>query len=103
MKESYGTLSQTINGLKNDGYPCYFNVVNGYITCPETEGKFSPKDFKIDKTYRFEGATNPADESILYAISSVKHKVKGVLINGYGISANSDTNDLVKKLKSKDI
>jgi hypothetical protein len=42
--------------------------------------------------------SNPDDQSILYAISSTKLGVKGVLVNGYGISADSETNDLIAKL-----
>ncbi|QPH38598.1 phosphoribosylpyrophosphate synthetase [Pedobacter endophyticus] len=103
MKESYGTLSQTINGLKKDGYPIDFSVLKDNLVCQGNVDTFAPEDFKIDKTFRFEGATNPGDESILYAISSVKHDLKGILINGYGISADSNTNDVVLKLTNRDL
>ena len=60
----------------------------------------SPVDFKIDKVYRFEGATNPDDQSILYAISSSKFGTKGLLVNGYGISSEETTSTLIEKLKT---
>jgi len=70
MKESYGTLSETINGLKEDGYVLDFNVRQDRIVCHQANSVFSPEDFDIDKVYRFEGASNPDDQSVLYAISS---------------------------------
>lgn len=50
--------------------------------------------------YRFEGASNPDDQSVLYAISSPKFGVKGVLVNGYGISADAVTDAIIAKLKT---
>lgn len=100
MKESYGTLYETINGLKEEGYTLDFNVRQECIVCHETNSVLSPDDFKIDKIYRFEGESNPDDQSILYAISSSKHNLKGLLVNGYGISADEETDKLVTKLKT---
>lgn len=100
MKESYGTLSQTINGLKTEGYTLDFNVRLECIVCNQTNTILSPDDFEIDKVYRFEGESNPDDESIVYAISSPKSGVKGVLINGYGIYADEASSALVQKLET---
>lgn len=100
MKESYGTLSETINGLKKEGYTHDFNIRTDYIICSQTNVKLSPDDFEIDKVYRFEGVSNPDDESVLYAISSTKPGVKGVLVNGYGISADEATDRLITKLRT---
>lgn len=98
MKESYGTLSETINGLKKDGYTLDFNVRQERIVCHQTNTILSSEDFEIDKVYRFEGATNPDDQSVLYAISSSKLGVKGVLVNGYGISADAATDAIIVQL-----
>ncbi len=100
MKESYGTLSETINGLKKDGYSLDFNVKQERIICHEANSVLLPEDFEIDKVYRFEGATNPDDQSILYAISSLKFGVKGVLVNGYGISADAATDAIIDRLQT---
>lgn len=100
MKESYGTLSETINGLKEEGYKLDFNVRQDCIVCHEANSVLSPGDFQIDKIYRFEGESNPEDQSILYAISSSKHNLKGLLVNGYGISADEETNKLIAKLRT---
>lgn len=77
MKESYGTLSETINGLNRDGYKLDFNVQQERIVCHQANPLLSPEDFEIDKMYRFEGAFNPDDQSLIYAISSIKVDMKG--------------------------
>ncbi len=100
MQESYGTLSETINGLKKDGYPLDLNVQQERIVCHQTNTVLSPEDFEIDKVYRFEGASNPDDLSVLYAISSSKFDMKGVLVNGYGISADAATDAIIARLKT---
>ncbi len=99
MKESYGTLSQTINGLKREGYDMDFNIQDECIVCHQNSAKLSPDDFEIDKVYRFEGESNPDDESVLYALSSPKFGVKGLLVNGYGISGDEAASALIEKLQ----
>lgn len=103
MKESYGTLSETINGLKSEGYTLDFNVREECIVCDLSNMILSPDDFMIDKFYRFEGESNPDDQSILYAISSLKFNVKGVLVNGYGVSSDEISDVLISKLRTHSI
>jgi hypothetical protein len=100
LQESYGTLSETINALILIGYIHDFNIQEECITCRQTKDTLSPKDFKIDKVYRFEGASNPDDQAILYAISSPKFSLKGTLVNGYGISSNLATAKLIELLET---
>jgi quercetin dioxygenase-like cupin family protein len=70
------------------------------MICNQQNISLSPEDFEIDKVYRFEGNTNPEDQSILYAISSPKFKLKGVLVNGYGISAEEKSSAIISKLRT---
>lgn len=95
LNESFGTLSETINGLIKLGYTQDFNVTEA---CRNL--KRSPEAFQIDKVYRFEGASDPDYQSILYAISSLQYNVKGTLVNGYGISSDEAVSKLVDQLKT---
>ena len=70
LKESFGTLSETINALYSLGYNHDFNISDECVVCHQANITLSPNDFQIDKVYRFEGASNPDDQSILFAISS---------------------------------
>ena len=83
--ESPDTLSQIINRLRLQGYTEDLNRHDDNTLW------LDPDAYKIDEIFRFEGPSNPADESILYALSSVKYGIKGVLVNGYGPAADADT------------
>ena len=100
MQESYGTLSETINGLRKEGYLLDFNINQEQVAHPESNISLSPDDFEIDKVFRFEGESNPDDESVLYAISAPAYSVKGLLVNAYGLYADKATNALIDKLKT---
>lgn len=100
LKESYGTLSETINGLVKSGYTHDFNIADECIVCHNANLSLSPDDFQIDQVYRFEGDSDPEYQSILYAISSSKFNVKGTLVNGYGISSDEASTKLIEKLNT---
>lgn len=100
MKKNYGTLSQTVDALKEQGYDLDLNIREECLTCHRTNTVLSPDDFEIDAVYRFEGESNPDDEAVVYAISSPRYGVKGVLVNAYGIYADEASDALVEKLRS---
>lgn len=97
--ESYDTLVEGINALYKQGYSEDFNLKENCIECRNGAYKIFHDEFHIDKFFRFEDNTDPGDQSILYAISSDKYNLKGVLVNGYGIYSDSLTNEMMDKLK----
>jgi hypothetical protein len=97
--ESYTTLVDAINGLKAKGYTEDFNIKENYIDCNNGKYQLSPDDFKVDNVFRFEGESDPEDQSVLYAISAEKYNLKGLLVNAYGMYSDSGANEVIKKLK----
>ena len=95
---TYTTVTDTLNTLKEEGYVLDFNLKPDCIECKERNLQMYPSDFIIDKFYRFEGASNPDDSAIVYAISS-KDGLKETLIDAYGVYSDSLTNDMIEKLK----
>lgn len=98
MENNFGTVSQTIDALKQQGYDLDFNIKHECLICHQTNTVLSPEDFELDAVYRFEGESNPDDEAVVYAISSPKFGVKGVLVNAYGLYADDASDALVQKL-----
>ena len=95
---TYTTVTDTLNKLKSEGYVLDFNLRGDCVECKSHNINLYPDDFVIDKFYRFEGASNPDDSAIVYAISS-KDGLKGTLIDAYGVYADSVTTEMINKLK----
>ncbi len=93
------TLSGTMNELRKEGYTEDFNLKQNCLECHEGEFKIFAEDFKIDKYFRFDGQSDPDDQAILYAISSDRYQLKGVLVNAYGIYSDPITDEMLRKLK----
>ena len=94
----YDTVTQAVNDLHRRGYSDDLMTGSNCLLCRKKGVSLDPDDFQIDEYHRFEGFTNPEDQSIVYAISSEKHGVKGVLVNAYGPDASDLTQELVSKL-----
>ena len=97
--KSYDTLSETMNELRKEGYTEDFNLLENCLECRNGQFQVFADEFKVDKFFRFEGASNPSDSSILYAISSDSKNLKGLLVNAYGIYSDPVTDEMVKKLE----
>lgn len=95
----YETVSGAINGLQARGYTLNLNLETDCLYCSEHDLKLHPEDFHIDEVHRFDGATDPADEAVVYAVSSEKHHAKGVLVDGYGVSAGAISPEILAKLQ----
>ncbi len=98
QKKSYTTLSEAINDLSKGGYTLNFNIKNDCIECAENSLLLHPDEFEIDEVYRFQEMSDVDNESILYAISSKQNNIKGLLVNAYGIYADTASAALVAKL-----
>lgn len=57
-----------------------------------------PEEFLIDEKHRFQEMSDVDNESVLYAISSKDGKLKGLLVNAYGIYTDYASFKLVQKL-----
>jgi hypothetical protein len=100
---SYDTLSEAVNDLQKRGYTADFLISEDKdcFICGSIERELSPDDFIIDEIYRFEGMTDPADESIVFAISSEKWGVKGMVINSFGADFGYRASRLVEELQRR--
>ena len=99
-QKRYDTGSEAINDLVKQGYTANFSLLadRECLLCHSTSQELSPEDFEIDQIHRFDGMTDPADEMIVYAVSSEKFGLKGLVVNAYGVYADNAKSRIVKKL-----
>ena len=98
---SYDTVSEAVNDLSKRGFTDNLRMQPHCLYCDEKDLELSPHEFEIVEVYRFEGNTDPADETIVYAISANDNTVKGTLVNAYGVYSESTSEELVEKLAIK--
>ena len=94
------TLSLTINALRDKGYIEDFNLLDEHLENKKKKSKYPIEEFEVDHYFRFEGVSNPADNSILYAITT-KDGHKGMLVDGYGKSGGQVSEKMLNKLQIK--
>lgn len=99
--KAYDTVTEAITDLSNRGYTAEFTLKPDCLYCQDKQVQLNPNQFNIDELYRFEGNTDPADETILYAVSSTDGSLKGTLVNAYGTYADTASEELVHKLNIK--
>src|SRR5688572_28298901 len=97
--ERYSNLLDAIEGLRKLGYTEDFKLKWNSLDCSNGQCDILHDEFVIDEYHRFEENTDPEEQSVIYAISSEKYKVKGILINSYGLYAEPVTDELLSKLE----
>lgn len=98
--ETMSTLSARVNQAFIDGYTESFKVEGKGLTGSATSDQkfYSPTDVKISNFYRFEGYSDPNDNSILYLIETADGR-KGTLIDSYGAYAENKLSEFIKSVE----
>ncbi|HTJ12393.1 MAG TPA: hypothetical protein VL547_10230 [Dinghuibacter sp.] len=76
------TLTEVLNRLAERGIPELNYTQNG-MTADDTRF-YRPADLLIIKVYRFEGASDPSDMSIVYVFETTDDRY-GYSLNAYGV------------------
>ena len=99
--ENYDTVTEALTALKARGYTMDFNIAFDKIICRENNLCLNPHEFEITEVHRFEGATDPGDENVVYAVESKDGTMKGVITSAYGMYADGISTDMIKKMAMK--
>lgn len=99
QKFHYATISEAIDELRKQGFTLDFNLKENSLKVNEQE--YSADEFEIVDLYRYEGASDPADEATVYALAS-PNGTKGILVTGYGAtSPDEGADETLKRLHYK--
>ena len=96
----YATLSGAVEALKKQGY--LDELVHSENGLFNHERALEPELFTIDSFHRFEGPSDPADMSIVYAVSSLYYGLKGLLIGAFGTYSTSIIHKMVQTITERE-
>ncbi len=99
MKNSYITLSEAIKALQKEGYTEDFNLCDAGVENKSKKSIHGTTELHVLKYYRFEGMSNPDDNTILYVIETTTGE-KGLLVDACVMYAGNVSFDLIEKLKT---
>ncbi len=95
---AYDTVTAALADLKERGYTLDFNINMDEIVCHTDGTSLRADEFEIVEVHRFEGDSNPDDEEVVYAVSSLDGACKGVLVSAFGIYSEDTSAELIRKL-----
>ncbi len=96
--KSYDTMVEALADLKKKGYTTDFNLAFDKIKCSETGVCLSTNQFEIIDHVRFEGESNPSDESVIYVVESKDGSMKGIIVSAYGMYSEPIAEEMIRKL-----
>lgn len=99
------TLSQVLERLRQKGYDNEIKMSDhGRMQGAGLNKIYKPEDLKIIKTFRFEGDSDPADNSVIYLVEDNDGTI-GYILDAYGTYSDHDGpgfDDFLKKIPMVD-
>src|SRR5688572_33463585 len=99
QKDEMSSMVTVLSKLTKSGYTTQFKPDKKGLCSMTTNKNYKPKDVKIEHFYRFEGESDPADSSIVYAIETNSGE-KGTLIDSYGAQSDPLLEAFLKEVQS---
>lgn len=95
------TVAHEIDALRARGYVADFSVArDGGLRCVTCAHTLRPSDAVIESTARFEGASNPDDQAVVFGLRCGRCGACGVLVTAYGPTASAEEADVLTALSS---
>jgi len=91
-------MIEAIEDLKKRGFTANFEFLNQAFQDVNSGRTFKADELTIVEHYRFEGASDPDDMSVVYAIESDDGR-KGIVADAFGLYANPDLGGFLEKVK----
>lgn len=92
------SLSSCVNRMKEEGYKEDFQVTENGLSTFDASRTFQPDQVSIVNFYRFEGQSDPGDNTILYVIETADG-TKGTLVDGYGAYADENVSKFIVEVE----
>ncbi|MCE3294389.1 MAG: hypothetical protein K0R65_103 [Crocinitomicaceae bacterium] len=97
-KTEMKTMVSCTNMLNKMGFTTQFKAFKAGLKSLDTERVYAPNQVNIVNFYRFEGESDPAENSILYAIETSDGE-KGTLTDAYGMYNDAHVTNFIKQVE----
>jgi hypothetical protein len=93
------SLSMVMAKIVKNGYTESFKITGkGLSPQSDLDRVYGPEQVQVVNFYRFEGESDPGDNSIMYQIET-SDGLKGVLVDAYGAYADEKTNVFMQQVE----
>jgi hypothetical protein len=98
--KTYKTMAEAVEDLKRRGFTANFEWLDNAFRA--VNGRtFTPEELTIVEHHRFEGESDPDDQSVVYAIEA-NDGTRGVVADAYGLYANPGLGVFLKKVRMRE-
>lgn len=93
------SLSEAMSEFRSRGYAENFVLKGDGLECQNGRLHVDADDFVVDEVERFDESSDPADQSILYAISIPHRGLKGLVVESYGTYSPEISKRVIDRLR----
>jgi hypothetical protein len=86
--EAPGTVTEALALLAADGYEDDLHLDGDQLACSSCGASHRTDTVEVDRVFRFEGPSDPADEAIVLALRCPACGTKGALVSAFGPDAD---------------
>jgi len=97
----YLSVTQALTELARRGFTANFEYLDDAFTAVDLGRSFAAEDLTIVEHHRFEGASDPDDMSVVYAVES-RDGVRGVVVDAFGVYADPKLGVFLHKVRIRE-
>jgi hypothetical protein len=94
------TLTDAIAELAAQGYTESLQIQGKTLIAAEAKTTLTPNEFTLDAAYRFDSDESGSDRQHLFAVSSARKDIKGLLVDAFDMHQQGRGDPLLKKLRT---
>lgn len=97
----YGTVTEALDDLARRGFTANFEYLDGAFTAVDSGRSFKAEELTIVEHHRFEGASDPEDMAVVYAVES-GDGTRGIVVDAFGAYANPRLGEFLGKVRIRE-
>ena len=97
----YTSMAEAIQGLKTRGFTANFEFLDQAFRDVNRGRTFQAEGLTIMEHYWFEGASDPDDMSVIYAIESDEGS-QGIIADAFGVYANPELGGFLNNVRIRE-